>query len=103
MASDHIIKSYDDELQRLTNTITEMGGLAETQIAAATEAVMKRNSELAAIVIEPDARVDKLQTDVGTPALRLPAFPQPMGRELRELLAALHIPRDPPRLCPHPA
>src|ERR1700686_810812 len=85
MASDHIIKSYDDELQRLTNTITEMGGLAETQIARPTEGVMKRNSELAADVIEADARVDKLETEVGTLAVRLLALRQPMARDLREI------------------
>ena len=103
MASEHIIKSYDDELQRLTNTITEMGGLAETQIAAATEAVMKRNSELAADVIEADARVDKLETEVGTLAVRLLALRQPMARDLREILAALRIASDLERVCDYAA
>ena len=45
MASEHTIKSYDDELQRLNNTIIEMGGLAETQIAAATEALFTHPRE----------------------------------------------------------
>ena len=37
MASEHIIKSYDEELRRLNNTITRMGGLAESQVAAAID------------------------------------------------------------------
>src|SRR6266851_4335741 len=98
MASEHIIKSYDDELQRLTNTITEMGGMAETQIAAATQAVMKRDSELAANIIEADSRVDKLETEVGTMAVR-----QPMARDLREILAALKIAGDLERICDYAA
>ncbi len=103
MASEHIIKSYDDELQRLTNTITEMGGMAETQIAAATQAVMKRDSELAANIIEADSRVDKLETEVGTMAVRLLALRQPMARDLREILAALKIAGDLERICDYAA
>jgi phosphate transport system protein len=103
MASEHIIKSYDEELHRLNNTITEMGGLAETQIAAATEAVMKRNSELAADVIDADARVDRLETEIGTLAVRLLALRQPMARDLREILAALKIAGDLERICDYAA
>ena len=35
MDSEHIVKAYDEELQHLNNTIMEMGGIAEHQIAAA--------------------------------------------------------------------
>ena len=52
MVSEHIIKSYDQELQRLDNIISEMGGLSESQLAAAIEAVAKRDSELAVRVVE---------------------------------------------------
>ena len=52
MASEHIVKGYDEELRKLNNTITEMGGLAESQLTAAIEAVVERDSELAASVVE---------------------------------------------------
>ena len=58
MAAEHIIKSYDEELNRLSKMIVEMGGLAESQLAAAIDAVIKRDSELAARVIEGDPRCD---------------------------------------------
>ena len=60
MAAEHIIKSYDEELGRLSKMIVEMGGLAESQLAAAIDAVAKRDSELAARVVEGDAKVDEL-------------------------------------------
>ena len=63
MASEHIIKSYDEELRKLSNTIAEMGGLAESQLAAAIDAVVKRDSELAASV----------GGDVDHPLLRRPS------------------------------
>ena len=64
MVAEHIIKSYDEELGRLNNIIVEMGGMAESQLAAASDAVMKRDSDLAATVIEGDAKVDQLERDL---------------------------------------
>ena len=89
MVSEHIIKSYDEELRRLDNAITQMGGLAETQLASAIEAVVKRDSRLAADVVEADVRVDQLEQDIEGMALRLLALRQPMAVDLRQILAAL--------------
>jgi phosphate transport system protein len=103
MISEHIIKSYDEELRRLNNTIIQMGGLAEGQLAAAIEAVMKRDSALAAHVVEGDAQVDRLEQDVDGLVVRLLALRQPMARDLREILAALRIASDLERICDYAA
>jgi phosphate transport system protein len=103
MTSDHIIKSYDEELRRLNSTIMQMGGLAEGQLAAAIEAVMKRDSALAARVVEGDAQVDRLEQDVDGLVVRLLALRQPMARDLREILAALRIASDLERICDYAA
>jgi phosphate transport system protein len=103
MSSEHIIKSYDEELRRLNNAITEMGGLAESQLATAIEAVVERDSELAARVVEGDARVDQLQHDVDNLAVRLLALRQPMARDLREIFAAIKIASDLERICDYAA
>lgn len=94
MASEHIIKSYDEELQRLDNTITQMGGLAESQLAAAIEAVMKRDSDLATEVIEGDVQIDQLEREIEGLVVRLLALRQPMARDLRHSIAALKIASD---------
>ena len=94
MVSEHIIKSYDEELRRLDNAITQMGGLAETQLASAIEAMVKRDSRLAADVVEADARVDQLEHDIEGLALRLLALRQPMAVDLRQILAALKTASD---------
>ncbi len=103
MASEHIIKSYDEELGRLRKMIVEMGGLAESQLAAAIEAVVKRDSELAARVIEGDDKVDQLERDLDNLAVRLLALRQPMARDLREIVAALKIASDIERICDYAA
>jgi phosphate transport system protein len=103
MSSEHIIKSYDEELRRLNNTITEMGGLAESQLATAIEAVVERDSELAATVVETDARVDQLQRELDNLAVRLLALRQPMARDLREIFSAIKIGSDLERICDYAA
>ena len=103
MPAEHIIKSYDEELDRLNKMIVEMGGLAESQLAAAIEAVVKRDSELAARVVEDDAKVDQLERDLDNLAIRLLALRQPMARDLREIVAALKIASDLERICDYAA
>jgi phosphate transport system protein len=103
MVAEHILKSYDQELQRLDNSIAEMGGLAETQLAAAIDAVVKRDSDLASSVIEGDARVDELEHEVEGQVVRLLALRQPMARDLRQIVAALKTSTDLERICDYAA
>jgi phosphate transport system protein len=103
MASEHIVKSYDEELERLKKIIVEMGGMAESQIASAIEAVVKRDTDLAALVIEGDTKVDHLERDLDNLAVRLLALRQPMARDLREVVAALKIASDLERICDYAA
>jgi len=103
MGSDHIIKSYDDELHRLDNIIAEMGGMAESQLAASIEAVAKRDSDLASEVIENDAKVDELEREVESLVVRLLALRQPMARDLRQIVAALKTATDLERICDYAA
>jgi phosphate transport system protein len=103
MVAEHIIKSYDEELERLNKMIVEMGGMAESQLAAAIDAVMKRDSDLAASVIEGDAKVDHLERELDNLAIRLLALRQPMARDLREIVVALKIGSDLERICDYAA
>jgi phosphate transport system protein len=103
MAAEHIIKSYDEELDRLNKIIVEMGGQAESQLAAAMDAVVRRDSDLAAQVIESDAKVDQLERDLDNLAIRLLALRQPMARDLREIVVALKIGSDLERICDYAA
>src|SRR6266481_37568 len=103
MPAEHIIKSYDEELTRLNKMVVEMGGLAESQLAAAIDAVIRRDSELAARVIEDDAAVDQLERELDNLAIRLLALRQPMARDLREIFAALKMASDLERISDYAA
>jgi phosphate transport system protein len=94
MASEHTVKSYDQELNGLSRKIIEMGGLVEQQLAGAIDALVSRNIELAARVIEQDDRVDDLEEEIDTAAIRLFATRQPMAVDLRLIAMAMKVSND---------
>jgi len=93
MAKDHshIVKSFDEELNRLSDLISRMGGLAETQLEQAIEALQKRDSTLAETAIAHDRKIDTLHTEVDEMAIRLLALRQPMATDLRHIVTGLKI------------
>lgn len=99
MSDTHIVKSYDEELNRLNSAIAQMGGLAEAQIEQAVEALAKRDVPLAERVIEADARIDALEKSVDQLAVRLLALRQPMADDLRRVVAALKTASDLERIA----
>jgi phosphate transport system protein len=94
MVADHTVKSFDEELKRLNQTISQMGGLVEAQIQAAVDALMKRDAEAAAKVVRDDARIDELELQASNLTLRLLALRQPMAVDLRQIVSALKISSD---------
>ncbi|UEM03854.1 phosphate signaling complex protein PhoU [Skermanella rosea] len=94
MSNEHIVKSFAQELQRLANLITQMGGVAEAQVEAAVQAVVRRDTTIAAQVMQSDLRVDGYERDVDAETLRLLALRQPMASDLREIVSALKIAAD---------
>src|SRR5499427_6472348 len=89
--SEHIVKSFTEQLETLANAVAQMGGLAEAQFANAIEAVAKRDTRLAEAAIGSDDRIDRIQETVEDSALRVLALRQPMAVDLRTTLAALKI------------
>jgi phosphate transport system protein len=71
-----------------------MGRLDDQQIADATQAIIKRDSELARRVIWADDRVDALQREIEEKAITTIARRQPMAVDLREIVGALRISND---------
>jgi phosphate transport system protein len=70
---EHTAKAFDIDLQELARMVAEMGGLAEKQIADATEALARRDVERAKRVISAD---------------------NTMAVDLREIVSALRIAND---------
>ena len=94
MSKEHIVRSFSEELRRLTTLITQMGGVAEAQVESAVRAVAKRDADLAASVLKSDERLDQYERDIDAEAIRMLALRQPMAGDLREIVSTLKIAAD---------
>jgi phosphate transport system protein len=89
--SEHTTKAFDSDLQELSRTMAEMGGLAERQIAEALEALTTRDSDRAWRVIHADAVIDGLQRTIEERAVETIARRQPVAIDLRQVVGILRI------------
>jgi len=87
----HTVKSFDEDIAQLRAVISRMGGLCETQIADAVDALINRNIDAARVVIEGDKRMDQLEAEAEVLAVRIIALRAPLASDLREIVAALKI------------
>ena len=87
----HIVKSYAQELDRLRDLLVEMGGMVESQVALATEAIVTGNVAQADRAVEQDKEVDALERQAEQLVIRMLALRQPMASDLRQIVAALKI------------
>ncbi len=89
--AEHTVKAFDEDITRLRGLIAEMGGLAELAIQQALDSIVNGDEELARQVIERDAKLDRLESEVDAMAVRMLALRAPMADDLREIIAALKI------------
>ncbi len=90
----HTVRSYEEDLRKLRDMIARMGGIAERQVADATAALIRRDTEQAAEVVSRDAALDQLEREVEQFCIRLLALRQPMAVDLRLIVACLKISHD---------
>jgi phosphate transport system protein len=98
---DHIVKSYEGELTLLDKKIAQMGGLAESILGQAFDALERRDPRLAEVAVQSDKAIDSLQLEIEEMAISMIARRQPMADDLRHIMAALHITRDLERIGDH--
>lgn len=91
---EHIVSSFDTDLEGLRSTIAEMGGIAEQMLGDAVTALIRRDGELAQTVIATDARLDALQRGVEERAIMTIAMRQPLAIDLRDVVSAIRISGD---------
>src|SRR5438105_11153023 len=89
--SEHTVRAFGEQLESLSTSVAQMGGLAETQFGEAIEAIARRDMALAEAAIAGDPRIDQLQQSIEEQAIKVLALRQPMAIDLRDTLAAIKI------------
>lgn len=93
MTHDHIVRSHDEEQQRLRGDILRMGELAAAQLADALDAVERRDEAMARRVVDGDTALDRMEQAISRDVLQL-ALRGPLAGDLRLVMAALRVITD---------
>lgn len=94
MQNQHTMRSFDDELNYLSDQIAAMGGYAERMVAESVAALVQSDSGLARKVVEDDAFLDAKEREIGERAVIIIGKRQPVADDLREIVGAIRISSD---------
>ncbi len=82
---------FDRELTDLRDNILHLGKMTETAIKLAIQALKEQDKDLARQVMAGDEKINDKRYDIEEQCLRLIATQQPAARDLRAIIAAIHI------------
>ncbi len=91
MNTDHILRSFDKDLNKNENLILEMGGLVEQQLIQATRALKKEDAKLSKKVLPNQSRIREMEAKLNASAIQLLALRQPVAGDLRNVIMSLRI------------
>jgi phosphate transport system protein len=83
----HLSSQFDTELSTISSRVLEMGGMVESQVSQALDALVHVSGETAAQVIALEARVNALEMELDRDLSAVIARRQPTARDLRLLIA----------------
>lgn len=89
--SEHIVTSYESQLQNLNNTIIKMGALAESQFADSIMTLQKNNPDIVDRIVGKDERLDDFEKKLELLVIDLIALRQPLAIDLRETVSSMKI------------
>lgn len=91
IGDEHIVKSFDRDLEAIQAQIMKMGGLVEEAILKAAQSLEERDEELAEVVRKSDKAIDALETMINEQAAMLIALRAPTATDLRLILSVMKI------------
>lgn len=91
MNSAHIMTAFDRDLESTQALVLRMGGLVETALLDAAEALETRDEDLASRVRAGDAAIDALEEQINSDCARLIALRAPTAGDLRTVLTVMKI------------
>jgi phosphate transport system protein len=92
MDQDH--RHFVGKLAELKGRLLEMGGLAEQRLQTTMQALVARDHQTLADVVDGDDRINELQIDIDERCFTLFALHQPVAVDLRTVVSALKISSD---------
>jgi len=91
MSEHHILRAFDRDLEAVQALVMKMGGMVETAITEAAQALETRDDDLAEKVRAADKAIDALEEKINEEAARLIALRAPAASDLRTVLSVIKI------------
>lgn len=91
----------DHSIDEIRNDLLRMGSFIESQVERAVLALKTRNAALAHEVIESDRLINDLRYKIEAKCLGTIATQQPTARDLRYIVAAIHMDVELERMADH--
>ena len=87
MSDKHLSSQFDAELNAVSSKVLEMGGLVESQIISAMQALNEFDIGIADQVIAAEVRLNTMEVEIDEECSNIIARRQPAARDLRLLMA----------------
>ena len=92
--SEHIVQSYEDELNALQLLINYMGNACAALVSTATEALMAHDKALAAEAVKLDRGINDQQQAINVQAQSILALRSPVATDLRVVITSIQVSSD---------
>ena len=94
MSNEHTVKSYEEELQFLKDSLINMGSLTESQLTDSMDAIIKVDKDSIDKIIKSDEKINKFRSKIDSQIMNLLVKRAPMAIDLRETISSLKISQD---------
>ena len=91
---DHISHKFNNELMELKTQFLKMGGMVESQVENALQALVEGDSQLAEDTRLTDKKVDRMEMEIDEEATLIIARRQPTARDLRLVISVIKMVAD---------
>jgi phosphate transport system protein len=85
----HISRRFNEDLERVRNSVLSMGGLVEEQLDRAVKALSDGDSRLGLQVAEDDTKVNRMEVSIDEECSRILATRAPTAGDLRLVVAII--------------
>lgn len=87
--TDHISRRFNKDIEELRNNVLTMGGLVESQLSRAIDAIVSGDSDLGLRVANDDYKVNKIEVAIDEECSRILATRSPAAGDLRLIVAII--------------
>ncbi|MGK0189468.1 MAG: phosphate transport system protein [Verrucomicrobiales bacterium] len=96
--SNHILKQFENDLQKLKDNVLNMGSRAQENLRNSISGLINRDVELCNRAIVDDEDVDKLEMQVDHEGMMIIAKYSPVARDLRRVVSTMKVSQNLERL-----